>query len=55
MERQVFHRALGLSLVGGLSTAIGTVPPPPGSSVADFPPACRRGGGALRLLGLVEL
>ena len=26
MERQVFHRALGLSLVGGLSTAIGTVP-----------------------------
>jgi len=25
MERQVFHRALGLSLVGGLSTAIGAL------------------------------
>jgi ZIP family zinc transporter len=25
MDRQVFHRALGLSLVGGLSTAIGAL------------------------------
>jgi hypothetical protein len=34
MEPQVFHRALMLSFVGGLSTAIGTVPL---LRLADFP------------------
>jgi len=41
MELQVFYRALGLSLVGGLSTALGTAPPDSlGSAVAEFPLAC---------------